>query len=703
MMAMAAADQHNVATRLAPALPLIVNDPYISVWSATDHPAQSWPEHWSGRLLPMSIAVRIDGNSYNLLGIGGAMKDLPLESVQITSCKTIYSYEAPGVGVQLSFISPKDMTDLQTLALPLSLVELRIFPLDGRQHSVDWFFGITGMWSPGKGDEIKVAPIKIKDTDATVSGEDLGKADDNSPRPDRAPIGFLLEPPEQSPFEEDKEWPLWGTTAFVSLGGPRLVKRDSSDASASSQNVDLLVGTMRELQDSFGDGTAAEHVVTPGEDLGWETVGRSTAFAMQVTGFDVPGDGFAVWRMAIGNVHPTAAVLRDDKKPLGVSRLDHLWRAYFGDYNELLSYVVRHQDDLIEAASTTDQTVERLAALLAHLVFRQTLGAYVLVTDGENNFMLGKEISSGGFVQTVDVIFPASPLFLVLNAELLKMQLEPVFRFVESGRWLEPFAPHDLGRYPVAMGQAYGAPMPLEESGNMLLLAAAVWKETQDGEFVRRHYATLRAWAQYLADHGEDPEEQVFTDDFTGPSARNAHLSLKALLGVGAFARLAEAVGEDEDARLFSAKAQKLKVSWLERAWAGDHFVRIFGDSNSWCLPYNLLFDEYLGLGMIPRELVDQEIRFLLGKSEKYGIPLEDRFKYTKADWLMWVAAIAKDPAQREAIVGGILRMLRESPNRVPFTDWYDTQNATNRGFRARPVMGGVYAPILISYTAEGK
>lgn len=701
-----AANSPATITRLAPALPLIVNDPYMSVWATRDHPALSWPEHWSGRKLPLSIVIRVDGSSYTAMGIGEAIPMLHLKETVVSPCKTAYIYETGGVEFQVQFIAPKDPEDLLTLSLPLTFIELRAHSLDGKEHSVEWFTGIAGEWAPGRANEdVRVSPISIRGENSIGEEEDdKGTEDANSSS--GATAGFLLEPIEQSPFEEEGDWPLWGVTAFASLGDPRLVDSPRGGISSTGARVGFLRGNMTELQDSFASGRLLRDAASRPEDLigdDFLPIRRSDALAMSVTGLTLPGEGIAIWRIGIGNVYPVAAVMKDNDKPLGLSRLSYLWTGHFADERELLRYVTQHQDELIEVAAATDRKISNLTAefgksftFLAELVFRQTLGGYVLVTDGEEKLMLGKEMSSGGYIQTVDVIFPASPFFLVLNPELLKMQLEPVFRYVESGEWLEPFAPHDLGHYPRAMGQTYPKPMPLEESGNMVLLAAAVWKETQDVDFIRRHYATLRGWAEYLAEHGESLEEQLFTDDFTGPSANNAHLSLKALLGVAAFARLAEAAGESGDARQFAERARAMRESWLFRAWAKDHFVRVFGEPGSWSLPYNLLFDEYLGLDVVPREFVEAEIKFLLDRRENYGIPLEERFKYTKADWLMWLVALSRDPVQRETIMEGILRMLRESPDRVPFTDWYETQDARNRGFRARSVMGGVYAAVLM-------
>lgn len=133
-----------------------------------------------------------------------------------------------------------------------------------------------------------------------------------------------------------------------------------------------------------------------------------------------------------------------------------------------------------------------------------------------------KEISSNGNMNTVDVIFPAHPVFLYTNPELLKLLLKPLYEIQEGGNYPNNYAMHDIGsHYPNATGHPDGAdePMPLEECGNMIIMALAYAKKANDVRYLEEHFDLLRQWTEYLVADSIYPANQISTDDFAGPLA----------------------------------------------------------------------------------------------------------------------------------------------------------------------------------------
>ena len=67
------------------------------------------------------------------------------------------------------------------------------------------------------------------------------------------------------------------------------------------------------------------------------------------------------------------------------------------------------------------------------------------------------------------------------------------------------------------------------------------------------------------------------------------------------------------------------------------------------------------------------------------GHLLDNRADYTKADWIVWTATLAETPGDFSALVEPIRTFLHETPDRVPFTDWYSTTSGLKRGWMSLP------------------
>ena len=55
-----------------PALPLIANDPYFSIWMPADKLTDADTHHWAGATRPLKGTATIDGKEYRFLGLGEA-------------------------------------------------------------------------------------------------------------------------------------------------------------------------------------------------------------------------------------------------------------------------------------------------------------------------------------------------------------------------------------------------------------------------------------------------------------------------------------------------------------------------------------------------------------------------------------------------------------------------------------------------------
>jgi hypothetical protein len=307
----------------------------------------------------------------------------------------------------------------------------------------------------------------------------------------------------------------------------------------------------------------------------------------------------------------------------------------------------------------------------------------------------------------VDVFYPASPQMLLLSPTLLKATMEPILLYSTGPRWPFPFAPHDVGVYPQATGMLYGggenipangdvsSKMPVEESGNMLILLGALAKVEGNTKYADRYWPTITKWANYLISKGYDLDNQLSTDDFSGHLAHNVNLSGKSIEALGAYAMLCEMRGDSTEAKRVRGIAEGMVKQWMEAARDGDHYKLAFDKPGTWSQKYNLVWDNILDINLFPDSVAQAEMAYYKTRNNRYGLPLDSRENYTKLDWIIWSAALTGSKADLMTLAAPVYDFLHESPSRVPMTDWYRTTAGTQVGFKARSVVGGVFIPVL--------
>ena len=649
----------------AASIPLIVSDPYFSVWSPADALYETDTAHWSGCRQKIRGYVTVDEAVYCFMGDREFHQVIEQKYVDVTATATEYYFDNEKIGLTVRFCSPLLLDDFTLVSRPCTYIDLTVHKKTPCNVHTDFLIY----------------------SDLVQRGDDrlVGGSNRKAQGQDRAAFGYAF-------MGRAAQRPLGNSGDNITIDwGYAYLASDDEKAVLTYDGGNRVIGCRMDFA---------------GEQ---ETKGMIAAYDDLLS-----INYFGEWRKAYWTECYTDI-------------LDAVGAAFF-DRKEVLVRAAALDGDLFQKAMAFGGEDY---AFLCCLSYRHSIAAHKLITDenGEVIF-LSKENDSNGCIGTVDVSYPSVPLFLLYQTEYVKGMLRPVFRFAACDVWEYDFAPHDVGRYPYAWGQVYGLnkdnrkgdfsgesgdvfppfymypqgsevydlrdQMPVEECGNMLIMTAVVCLLDGSGDFAVPYRETLKAWTKYLLEFGADPGEQLCTDDFAGHLSHNVNLSVKAVMGIEAYARLAALWGEEKEAQEYHGLAAAMAADWEKRAKAEDHYTLVFGSPETWSLKYNLVWDKFFDSGLFSGEVYEKELAYYVEKVNEYGTPLDSRQDYTKSDWILWCAAMAGDREQAGKLIAPVAHYLEKTTTRYPFGDWYETVTGEYCHFKGRSVQGGIFMPLLM-------
>ncbi|MBQ7666370.1 MAG: DUF4965 domain-containing protein, partial [Kiritimatiellae bacterium] len=657
-----------------PSVPLVTVDPYFSLWSPGDRLTDVDTTHWTGRANLLRGVALVNGKPFRFLG-RGSDPALEQESLEVRALTTEAVFAGPGFRLRVSFTTPLLLEDLELMSRPVSFVEVRLEPVRGKAvPDVRIRLSASEQFCLDKEGD---APVRTRRVRLPQGLAGISIASEN-PRPlARSGDNLRIE---------------WGR--FV-----------MAVASANAQTKTFAEKGVRFLQRTLEEHERANY------RPGYARMELETAADLKFVSVEAPaakkGEGL-LFLLAYD----------DDGSSLEYfgRHLHSLWNRGGKTIERAIAEAAagyaaeRALCDAFDEKLAADATAsggEDYAALLS-LAYRQSVAAHKLAVDENGDLIwVSKENFSNGSAATVDVSYPSIPLFLLYNPELVKAMMRPIYRFAASEKWPYDFAPHDCGTYPLVNGQTYGLDretgvlrlekqMPVEECGNMLVMEAAAALASGDASFASSHLDVLRGWVKYLEANGEDPGEQLCTDDFAGHLAHNCNLSLKAIMGIASFGIILGMLGMKREAAARMRQAKALAKGWMRRAKNPDGSFRLaFDRPGTFSLKYNAVWDNVFRLGIFPKGAFRGELARYEKEARPYGVPLDSRKTYTKSDWTVWAASLEGDKKAFRRMIGDLARFYDSTPDRSPMTDWYWADTAHQVGFQARSVQGGLWMKLL--------
>lgn len=649
-----------------PAVPLITFDPYFSVWSEGTYLANHSTVHWTGTEQSLVSLIRIDGKTYRLMGDQpNNLPALKQKSLEVSFLESIYNFEGDGISVKISFLSPRLPSNLEIFSWPITYITWNVHSIDDHPHKVQIYYSTSSQLAVNESSE-KVNWIKKEVKNLTILKTGASTQDILGLAGDRVRIN-------------------WGYIYTVTLSSQSTSTINDNN---NCQQAFIISGSLP------SGSTAKSEAVDGGEPV------EAVVFNLG----EVKSENVSKYVIVGLNERYTVNYFGTYLRPY--------WMHWYSSIDNLFVDAVNKYSEIYNESNNFDHKVsydcaqvggEEYAQICA-LAYRQALAGIGIAKDSNGQPLLfTKENTSNGDISTVDVIYPTSPIFLLFNPDLLKGMLIPILDYSESPLWNNNFAPHDLGTYPNVLGHFsklgdIGEQMPVEETGNMLIMMDAITQSEGNANFASRYWPLLTKWADYLLKNGFDPGNQLSTDDFAGPMPHNANLSIKSIEAIGAYAQMCQIIGKQKDAQKYMKIAKEWANNWTKKDISSDesHYLLGFESSeDTWSQKYNLVWDKILNLNLFSATVINTEANYYMTKLQNFGLPLDSRQLYTKTDWTIWTASLKPQTTYFHTLINLVYKFLNETPNKVPMADFYWTQSGYQAGMFARPVVGAAFITML--------
>jgi len=695
----------NAIRQQLPSYPLFVKDPFFSIWSPGEYLNECDTAFWTGKTRRVYGLVNADGKTYSFMGVVPKAEKLTQTSLKVTAFSTDYTFTCDKFDLSVSFTSPLMPDDLKTLSCPVCYMDYTVTPKTTLGNVTVALY----MHEESCYDRFR---MPIREGKIRLNGFET------------AWFGLKKQLVMSQSFDDSAaEWGYWYVAGReAGIATQNMFDRFVADGSLDFMFEEKLLKYI--------------YAVDKAENL-------SDAYS------------------------GTMAVAFDDT--VSIFYFGDWLKGYYFDGEttilDAMSDAMSNKDKVMKKCESFDRKLKKMTKpygedylLVLYAGLRQAVAGHKLVKDRQGKpLFLSKECHSNGCLCTVDVSYPSIPLFLLFNPSLVEGMMRPIYKFAKMPVWEGDFAPHDIGTYPYACGQIYALngrrngsracpefydrgiwrnsdfepdasftypsfymlpaghdvydfkyQMPVEECGNMLIMAASTLLAGGEVKLARDNYDLLSTGGKYLITYGLVPGDQLCTDDFAGHLDKNINLSVKAIVGIEAYAIVSDILGYTDTAKEMHAKAKEYAAEWKKMCCEkGKNTPLVFdGDANeTFSLKYNMAFDVMFGSDLFDEETRETEVDTYIAKNNTYGVPLDSRSTYTKSDWILWTTVLTDNIEKRKALIAPVAKFLRETTTRYPFTDWYYTDSGLIRGsinryglhggFKNRTVQGGLFIALL--------